>query len=123
MTQTRWIAKSAAIAGLLVIFAACDSQPLPLKDKQVLASVQVLRNLLGKPEGLRIMRADQYPDGAICYTYRVRNRFGGWTDDVAVYYGDRVSLGSVDPDSYFKHCFANQPARDVTDYANYGLEL
>jgi hypothetical protein len=108
----------------VALLDACDSQPLSHQDKQVLASVQVLRDLLGKPEGLKIMHADQYSDGVICYVYRVRNRFGGLTDDVAVYDGnDRVSLAGIDADSYTKHCLGHKPTRDVTDYANYGLGL
>jgi hypothetical protein len=117
----RAIVSAVACAALL---AACDSQPLSLQDKQVLASVEVLRDLLGKPEGLKIMHADQYSDGVICYTYRVRNGFGGLVDDVAVYDGDnRVSLASIDVDSYSKHCLGQKPTRDVTEYANYGSGL
>lgn len=60
----------------IALLVACDNQPTPYRDKQVLASVQVLRDLLGKPEGLKIMKPDQYPSGAICYTYRARNGLG-----------------------------------------------
>jgi hypothetical protein len=114
----------ASVAICTALLAACDSQPLSHEDKQVLASVQVLRDLLGKPEGLKIMHADQYSDGAICYTFRARNGFGGFSDDVAVYDGgDRVALASIHADSYAKHCLGHKPMRDVTDYANYGLGL
>jgi len=113
----------ASVALCAALLAACD-QPLSQQDKQVIGSVRVLRDLLGKPEGLKIMRAEQYSDGAICYTYRTRNVFGGFSDDVAVYDGDdRVALASIHVDSFTKHCLGHKPVRDVTDYANYGLGL
>jgi hypothetical protein len=124
LLQTRWLMRYAIVSAAVCValLVACDSQPVPYQDKQVLASVQILRNLLGKPEGLKIVRADQYSDGAICYTYRTRNRFGGLTDDVAVYDGDHgVSLAIIDVDSFTRHCLGHKATRDVTDYANYGL--
>lgn len=109
----------------VALLAACDSKPLPYRDKQVIVSVQILRDMLGKPEGLKIMRADQYSDGAICYVFRFRNGFGGLTDDVAVYDGEHSVLPAVLGDnSYAKHCLGpNKATRDVTEYANYGLGL
>jgi hypothetical protein len=113
----------ASVVICAALLAGCD-QPLSHEDKQVIGSVRVLRDLLGKPEGLKIVRAEQYSDGAICYTYRARNAFGGFTDDVAVYDGDdRVALASLNVNSFTKHCLGRKPVRDVTDYANYGLGL
>jgi hypothetical protein len=106
-----------------MLLAMCDREKLPHQDMQVMASVRILRNLLGKPEGFKIMHADQYSDGAICYVYRARNEFGGFSDGVAVYDGDKqVSLGSLDISSYGMHCLGRKATRDVTDYSNYSLE-
>ena len=113
-----------AICGVLLVAAACDGEPLSHADKQVLASVQVLRRLLGNPDGLKIVHADQYSDGAICYTYRVGGDSRGPTEDVAVYDGeDRVTLASIDVESFTKRCLGRNPTRNVTEYANYGLGL
>jgi hypothetical protein len=114
---------AASTAAVAIALTGCGHSQLPHEDVQVLASVQALRVLLADPQGLRIMRAEQYQDGTICYTFRMRNAFGGFSDDFAVYDGaDSVQLASLDTAGYAKHCLsAGTGARDVTAYANYGL--
>ena len=79
--------------------------------------------MMRNPESFKVERAVAQTDGAICYTYRAQNGFGGMDDDVAMSVDGYIMTSALGDDFTLKwgqRCLNATGGKDVTDYANYG---
>ena len=109
--------------------ASCSNPPPSQEDVLIAGSAQALRHMMRNPDSFKIEKATQEPDGAICYTYRAQNGFGGMDKNnaVATLVESRFHVVVADEGeglaAWLKHCSNTTDGKDVTSYAEYALTL
>jgi hypothetical protein len=112
---------SSKMAGPTPEPSAEDTKQKTEDDKRVnvaLVGAGTLKKAMRDPESFKLESAIVMDDGYVCYEYRSKNGFGGYTKGFAVLSGDMKTFKSADDEEFAavwrKHC----KGKSGTDVAN-----
>lgn len=110
------------VAVLMTVFVVGCSDPPP-QDLEVLNATARLKASLRDPESLKVEAAVQSDNHVICYVYRARNGFGGYTESAAIYRdGDITPWDEQRSAELFAAQCRGSNQRDVTAYAQHAAQ-